>query len=126
MTPAERVFLSQLLSDTPPFLDVWLHDDNDGTPWLIASLSFGEGTSVHSTLRLDFDGASIRGGWSQYNLNGDDGVRASDADVDFLGEDGIDVTSGGPEKLAALAREWFEHHSEHQQMSNRPKPNTLS
>ena len=35
---------------------------------------------VRKTLRLDYDGHSLRGGWSPAFLSWDDGVRAADAD----------------------------------------------
>ena len=37
LTELERTFLDAL-GDAPPFLDTWLHQDFDGTPWLIVSL----------------------------------------------------------------------------------------
>ncbi len=47
-----------------------------GHPWLVVWLDFIEANVVHDTLRLDFDGRSIRGGWSPSYLNWDDGVPA--------------------------------------------------
>jgi len=65
--------------DRPPYLDVWLHTDAEGHPWMLISLDFTEAGAVRDTLRLDFDGASIAGGWSPYFLNGDDAVKAEAA-----------------------------------------------
>ncbi len=107
-TPAEDTFLSLLL-DGRPRLDVWLHEDEDGTPWTCVSRDFSVAGGIHDTLRLDFDGTSVLGGWSPANLNWDDGVRATAAGVDFQGPDGLRVT-GSVEDLAAAAARWFDRH----------------
>lgn len=113
-TPAEVEFTDALEERAPMTLDFWLHEDPDGTPWLLVSLTFSggpTGTSVIKTLRLDFDAAGMRGGWSKANLNWDDGVRAEHAKVDFGPPDGIRVDGGKtPRELAQVAADWFAQH----------------
>jgi hypothetical protein len=60
LTPAEEAFLQRLLVDRPPYLDVWLHTDADGTPWMLISMDLVEAGAVRDTLRLDFDGTRSR------------------------------------------------------------------
>ena len=107
-TDAERGFLSALL-DGRPWLDVWLHQDADGTPWACVSHDFSRNGGIVDTLRLDFDGASVQGGWSPANLNWDDGVRALDANIDIDGPGGLNI-SGDAESLADAAGAWFDRH----------------
>jgi hypothetical protein len=87
------------------------------------------GNAVHDTLRLDFDDAGIRGGWSPANLNWDGEVRAEAADIDTTGPDGINVPAGNqtPTELARMAAEWFADHrrrrpSEPPNNDTRPTP----
>ncbi|GIF75244.1 hypothetical protein [Asanoa siamensis] len=77
-------------------MDYWLRQDDDRTPWLLVSHDFVVGNAMHDTLRLDFDDAGIRGGWSPANLNWDGEVRAEAADIDTTGPDGINVPAGTP------------------------------
>lgn len=107
-TAAEDAFLSLLL-DGRPWLDVWLHSDEDGTPWTCVSHDFTVAGGIRDTLRLDFDGGCVLGGWSPANLNWDDGVRARAAGVDVDGLDGLRVT-GPVEDLATAAAQWFDRH----------------
>lgn len=99
----------------PPFFDLWLHNrPNDQSPWMLVSLSFfleGKG-GVVKTLRLDFDGLSIKGGWSPSNLNWDAEVPAEEAGVNLSEPDGICRTGANPDELARLAASWFKHHFE--------------
>jgi hypothetical protein len=83
--------------------------DADGTPWMIVSLDFAEHDVIIRTLRLDFDGSMIVGGWSPADLNWDSGVRAALAGVDVSSRDGIRA-EGTPAELAALAATWFDRH----------------
>ncbi|MFN8550554.1 MAG: hypothetical protein U0103_03615 [Candidatus Obscuribacterales bacterium] len=78
------------------------------------SLTFGNEHKgqVLKTLRLDFDGVSIKGGWSPSNLNWDAEVPATDAGVDLSEPDGIDKTGENPNELACQAARWFLHHYE--------------
>lgn len=108
-TAAESLFVEEMGDDVPG-LDLWLHNDSDGTPWMIVSLSFTEDGAVRKTLRLDFDGDSICGGWSAANLNWDDGIRAQAAEVATGPPDGIHVRGGSVEAMAALAAAWFRRH----------------
>ncbi|HEX4519553.1 MAG TPA: hypothetical protein VH063_08250 [Gaiellaceae bacterium] len=108
-TAAEASFL-QALYVCRPDLDVWPRG-TESEPWLCVSSDFIYQGRVCDTLRLDFDGTSIAGGWSLYFLNGDDGVRAHDAGVDTRPPDGIEVEDGSPSDLARTASEWFKRHS---------------
>lgn len=56
-------FLSLLLHGRPG-LDVWLHSDEDGTPWTCVSHDFTVAGGIRDTLRLDFDGGCLLGRWS--------------------------------------------------------------
>jgi hypothetical protein len=107
-TEAEIAFATSLTAMTPG-LDYWLHADDDGTPWLLVSLDLIDGNVVQSTLRLDFDGRGIRGGWSPSCLNWDDGMRAEEALIDLAGPDGLDFPGQGSsvQDLAHRAAEWF-------------------
>lgn len=106
-TNAEAEFLAALLLDEPPYLDVWTHTNAAGEPWLCVSLSLASGVAVERTLRLDFDGRCIRGGWSPANLNWDSGLPAQEAGIDTRPPDGIEVTGGSPTALAQASRDWF-------------------
>ncbi len=108
-TREEEVFLRALL-DQCGELDVWPHVTPDGRPWLIVSLDFCEGSTIVETLRLDFEGSAIHGGWSPACLNWDDGVSAADAGIDTSPPDGIALRHDDPSELARAAARWFEHH----------------
>jgi hypothetical protein len=120
LTPDERTFIAGVLRDKPPFLDVWRHVDEDGSPWLIISADFIVDGAVRGTLRLDFDGASMKGGWSRFLLNGDDGLRAELAGVDFNGADGYSKAFEDVAEASLDVRHWFEHHYEAWQSDHRP------
>jgi hypothetical protein len=107
-TPEEAAFISQL-SSLRLALDYWLHVAADGSPWVIVSHDFVVKDRILDTLRLDFDGRAIRGGWSPAYLNWDDGVSAVDAGIDTNPPDGISV-DGTPEELGRAASLWFERH----------------
>jgi hypothetical protein len=106
-THAENAFLSALLPQV--HLHVWLHRDPDGSPWLIASRDLHSHTGS-ATLRLDFDGSSILGGWSPAGLNWDDGVRGRDAGLVGDGADEIFLQDPDPALLASEAAAWFSRH----------------
>ncbi len=110
-TPAEAAF-AETLDVLLPRLDYWLHEDGDGTPWLLVSFDFTEGNVVHDTLRLDFDAAGIKGGWSPAFLNWDDGVRCALAGINTAPPEGIDIAGSpaSPAELAQRAAAWFQHH----------------
>jgi hypothetical protein len=110
-TPAEAGF-AEALDALMPHLDYWLHEDGDGTPWLLVSCDFIEGDVVHDTLRLDVDADGIKGGWSPAFLNWDDGVRCAIAGISTAAPDGIDITSppASPADLPPRAAAWFVYH----------------
>lgn len=110
LTPEEEAFLARLSPKRAPILDVWLWRDTDSTPWLLVSLDYFENDVYKNSLRLDFDGTMIAGGWSPKCLNGDVDVRAEVAGVDLTPPDGIRMSSRSPEDLADAARAWFDDH----------------
>jgi hypothetical protein len=92
-------------------LDEWYHRDADGTPWMLVSYTFvANGGLAVGTLRLDYDGWDLRGGWSPSDLNWDDGVRAADAQVDTGPPDGLSVDCVTCEEAVEIAAEWFGRH----------------
>jgi len=101
-TPAESQFLAAV-AQRMPFLDDWYHVDDQGRPWLLLSMDFGTDRAVEATLRLDFDGAGIQGGWSPACLNWEAGI-------DLSPPEGINVVSEDPALLADRAVEWFRWH----------------
>jgi hypothetical protein len=105
LTDEETEFLTALLSGRS-WLDVWRHEDADGTPWVIISLDLLKEGTIVETHRLDFDGSEIAGGRSPASLNWDSGVRADEAGVD-TSSNGIRAT-GSLSTLAELAGDWFD------------------
>lgn len=110
-TRAELEFAAELEGRCPG-LDYWLHRDDEGVAWLLVSTDFVIGNGVRDTLRLDFDAAGIRGGWSPACLNWDAEMRAETAGIDTAGLDGIHEPAAGqmPAELARAAAEWFAEH----------------
>jgi hypothetical protein len=108
-TAEEAEFLDALFAEVT-YLMIWPHEDPTGEQWLCLSTDFVEDGVVHDTLRLDFDGTSIVGGWSPSFLNGDDGFRAHDAGIDTGPPDGINVADESPAALAQSAADWFRKH----------------
>jgi hypothetical protein len=89
---------------------------DDRGPWMLVALRFdrdiGGEDVIFKSLRLDFDAAGVRGGWSRYGLNGDEDFRAEDADVDTAPPNGISMSAADytmPE-LAQAAADWFQRH----------------
>jgi hypothetical protein len=119
-TAAEAEFAAELEALLPG-LDYWLHADADEAPWLLVSTDFVVANWVRDTLRLDFDTAGVRGGWSPAFLNWDDGVRAETAGIDVAGPDGIRVsaTDQSPSDLARAAAQWFVEHQRRWPVSER-------
>jgi hypothetical protein len=125
-TAAEAEFRELLEERLPLSLDFYFWADTGGEPWMVAFLSFSVGPYpaagggpepkgryvLVKTLRLDFDSAGIRGGWSTGNMEWDASLRAEVAGVDTRPPDGISVTAEGntPAGLARVAAEWFERH----------------
>ncbi|MEV4344595.1 hypothetical protein AB0J83_08980 [Actinoplanes sp. NPDC049596] len=108
-TAEESAFFAELARQLPDVQD-WYHQDDAGTLWMITSYDFAHGNQIHKTLRLDYDGKSLRGGWSPSCLNWDDGVRADDALIDTTGPDGLRLDCVDPTIDAAVAAGWFWRH----------------
>ena len=95
----------QELSKRVRGLDDWYHQDADGTLWMTVSYTFGPPGLAVGTLRLDYDGWDLRGGWSPADLNWDDGVKADDAQIDTGAPDGLSVDCVTCAYLITRARE---------------------
>jgi hypothetical protein len=108
-TATERIFFDELSALVPGLHD-WYHDDPDGTPWTLISHDFMVGGGIRDTLRLDYDGKDLRGGWSPASLNWDSGVRAGDAQIDTTPPDGLSRDDVEPKEAAAIAAKWFAAH----------------
>ncbi|WP_280433575.1 hypothetical protein [Nocardia brasiliensis] len=67
---------------------------------------------IRDTLRVDYDGISLRGGWSPASLNWDDGVRANNAGIVTAPPDGLRRDNVAPVRAAHVAAEWFLAHRE--------------
>ncbi|WP_280448898.1 hypothetical protein [Nocardia brasiliensis] len=111
-TPDEQRFFDALIAQVPE-VDDWYHADEDGTLWVTVSLDFVDSTGhIRDTLRVDYDGISLRGGWSPACLNWDDGVRANNAGIDTAPPDGLHRDNVAPVRAAHVAAEWFLAHRE--------------
>lgn len=108
-TAQERIFFDELSALVPDLHD-WYHDDPDGTPWMIVSHDFVVDGELRKTLRVDFDGRGLRGGWSPAYLNWDSGVRARDAQINTTPPDGLSSNDLEPTEAAATAAAWFVAH----------------
>lgn len=106
-SPEEFRFFEALSARVPDLQD-WYHQDSDGSLWMCVSFDFIEGSSIAATLRLDYDGHRLRGGWSPGFLNWDDGVRAEEAGVETSAPEGLAQDVESPEMAARLAALWFE------------------
>ena len=76
----------------------------------MVSRTFGPPGLAVGTLRLDYDGWDLRGGWSPAALNWDDGVRADDAQIDTGPPDGLSADCVISEEAVEIAVEWFRGH----------------
>jgi len=108
-TAEESAFFTELVRHVPDIQD-WYHQDDGGTPWMTTSYDFTQGNQIYKTLRLDYDGTSMRGGWSPSCLNWDDGKRADDALIDSAGPDGLRLDCVDPTTDALAAAAWFWRH----------------
>ncbi len=108
----EEIFFREMQRRIPELQD-WYHEDPDGGPWMLVSYDFLEGSAVRETLRVDYDGTQLRGGWSPSCLNWDDGVRAAEALIDTGPPDGLSIDlASDPRQAAAIASTWFQAHIE--------------
>jgi hypothetical protein len=107
--PWEREFFAALERTLPGVQD-WYHADPDGTLWMIASYDLVEDNAVHGTLRVDWDGRTLRGGFSPSCLNWDDGVRAEDALIDSAAPHGLHVDGVDPAAAAEATAAWMSRH----------------
>ena len=106
----ERTFYAELMLLGYDLHD-WYHEDPDGQPWMMVSFDFMERESVRDTLRVDYDGTSLKGGWSPACLNWDAETRAEEAHIDTSPPDGLDVEGmRDAQHAAAVAGEWFLGH----------------
>ena len=117
-TAEESVFFAELARQVPDVQD-WYHQDDGGSLWMTASYDLAQGNQIYETLRLDYDGKSLRGGWSPSCLNWDDGVRADDALIDTTGPDGLRLDCVDPTTDAAAAAAWFRRHIDRRQAQPR-------
>lgn len=108
-TEDEQEFF-RLLSARIDEIQDWYHQDADGTLWMTASYDYVRDGGIVRTLRIDYDGSHLVGGWSPSSLNWDDGVRAGDAQIDTTPPEGIDCSVTSPEDAAAIAADWFKTH----------------
>jgi hypothetical protein len=108
----EQTFFREMHRRIPDLQD-WYHQDPDGGPWMLVSYDFAEGGAVLSTLRVDYDGRQLRGGWSPSCLNWDDGVRAAEALINTEPPGGLSIDlATDPTEAAAVASAWFQAHIE--------------
>jgi hypothetical protein len=105
-TPDEAEFLA-LLKERVPDIDDWYHQDPDGTPWMIVSYDIVVASAVRATLRVDFDGHSLRGCWSPAFLNWDDGIRAVGERFDTGPPYGFRADEVSVSEAADLAANWL-------------------
>jgi hypothetical protein len=77
-TAEQASFFAELSACIPELMD-WYRRDADGTPWMIVSYDFMAGDLVVATLRLDYDGRNLRGGWSPASVTPDDAARGMHA-----------------------------------------------
>jgi hypothetical protein len=108
-TDVEQRFFIALSSRVDDLQD-WYHVDDDGSPWMTVSYDFARDNAVIATLRCDWDGARLPGGWSPGLLDWDDGVRADVAGVITTPPDGLEVDVADPRDAAVVAGAWFEPH----------------
>ncbi|GAA1580922.1 hypothetical protein GCM10009804_41900 [Kribbella hippodromi] len=108
-TATERTFFDELSALVPGLHD-WYHADPDGTPWMLVSHDFVAGGGIVRTLRADYDGNALRGGWSPANLNWDGGIRAHDAHIDTNPPAGLCHDNVEPNQAATITAQWFATH----------------
>jgi hypothetical protein len=108
-TDAETRIFGALSSCVGQLQD-WYHVDPDGSPWMMVSYDFVGDRGIVGTLRCDWDGAQLLGGWSPAFLNWDAEVRAGAAGVTTTPPDGLQAAATEPETAAAIAAAWFAQH----------------
>ena len=104
---AEELAFFEALEELLPGVRDRYYRDPDGSLWMIASYDIPDVGVLHTTLRCDFDGISLRGGRSPSLLNRDHGLRAADAGVDTTDDDGLEQDVIHPIAAAHTAAAWF-------------------
>ena len=105
-TADEQAFFAELQRRLPDVQD-WYHADDDGTLWMTASYDLVQDHWIRDTLRVDYDGRTLRGGLSPACLNWDDGVRAHAAQIDTRAADGLHLDVTDPRHAAIATSAWF-------------------
>jgi hypothetical protein len=119
-TSLELTFVENVLRLLGPDLPVQTRAlvTKDGNPWLFmaARAPRGNGPLLNGvpadTLRLDYDGWSIRGGWGPPAPGpGPDGIaQALYVGVNTRPPDGLEYSSSSPAVLAGMAAAWLLDH----------------
>ena len=105
-TQGESDFIAEVQRLVPEVQE-WFLEDPDGTPWVIVSYDLMGPSGMRDTLRVDYDGESIRGGVSPANLNWDAEVRATEAGIDLSPPNGIHAAGLSPVEAARAASTWL-------------------
>lgn len=108
-TEQERNFVRPL-QDAFAGLQDWYLSDSDGTPWLMLSYDFLAGGGVSQTLRLDYDGQTLEGGWSPASLNWDAETRAREVPIETATPGGLSYRPSSDADALECAHEWLARH----------------
>ena len=104
-TPSEAEFAGEVRALVPE-VDLWLHSDSDGRPWLLVSLDILDERGIRSVPRIDFDSDGATGGQSPAFLNWDSGVRATNAGIDTTPPVGFPQQQS--REIAKRVAAWFQ------------------
>lgn len=106
LTQAESDFIAQV-QRLVPGIQEWFLEDPDGIPWVMVSFDVLGPRGMSDTLRVDYDGVSVRGGVSPAHLNWDAEVRATDAGIDLEPPKGVYAAGLSPIEAARTASTWI-------------------